>query len=79
MSDNNLFGIMLITLGMSLTIIGVTGIVTTKSEHEHRMELIEEARAIYELKKDIEFDQTVKHLNYVTDSLNAEIESELNK
>jgi hypothetical protein len=56
----------------------IVDVANTKSEHEHRMELIEEAKAIYELKMNIEFDQTIKNLNYVTDSLNAEIELELN-
>jgi hypothetical protein len=74
---------LIITLLASIITFCMIGIIVdvanTKSEHEHRMELIEEAKAIYELKMNIELDQTIKNLNYVTDSLNAEIELELNK
>lgn len=78
-NGNKLIGATIIGICLFLSIGVVTNAVTKKSTHEHRMELIEEAKALYELNKDVKFDKSYNDVMLFVDSLELEIEKDLRK
>jgi hypothetical protein len=79
MENNKLIGATIIGVCVFLSIGVVTNAVTDKSTHEHRMELIEEAKALYELNKEVKFDKSYNDVKLFVDSLKLEIEKDLRK
>jgi hypothetical protein len=63
MSDNKLLAIFCITVISGLTIAGVVDMIFKKSEHDIRMEKIEEIRALSELTTTIERNQLLKDID----------------
>lgn len=51
--------------------------VTQKSEHDIRMELIEEKEALYRLERSVESDKYHQETKHFIDSLQVEIEKQL--
>lgn len=51
--------------------------VTQKSEHDIRMELIEEKEALYRLERSLESDKSYRETKHFVDSLNREINKQL--
>lgn len=78
-NSNKLIGATIIGICIFLSIGVVTNAVTEKSTHEHRMELIKEAKALYELNREIKFDKSYNDVKLFIDSLKLEIEKDLRK
>lgn len=51
--------------------------VTQKSEHDIRMELIEEKEALYRLERSVESDKSHRETKHFIDSLKAEIDKQI--
>jgi hypothetical protein len=62
---------------LSISIIGLSTAITTKSEHEKRMELIKEKETLFDLEKKVNFEKAIYDCNKITDSLNVIINKEL--
>jgi len=68
MSDNKL----LLGIFICITIMTCVGLLTSESDHEKRMKLIEEKKELIELNENLEWQKQKKEVDsliYVTDSL----------
>jgi hypothetical protein len=64
---------------LSISIIGFSTAITTKSEHEKRMELIKEKEALFDLEQKVNLEKAIYECKKTTDSLNVIINNELSK
>jgi hypothetical protein len=64
---------------LSISIIGFSTAITTKSEHEKRMELIKEKEALFDLESKVNIEKAIYDCKKTTDSLNVIINNELSK
>ena len=69
MSDNKILAILIISVFTSLSILAIS----TPSEHDRRMELIEEKRELIQLQKDAEIRQTILEVDSLYQTINKEI------
>lgn len=76
MNSNALIAGIVVSLFFATILIGSS---MEKDEHEKRMELIEEKKELINLQFDLQRDIELKRLFDWSDSLNIEIDKELNK
>ena len=62
---------------LSISIIGFSTAITTKSEHEKRMELIKQKESLFNLDKKINLEKAIYDCKKTIDSLNLIINKEL--
>ena len=77
--DNNKIILVLIISFVSFLMFGIVfEKLTNKSNHELRMELIEEKKALLELNEKVDFDKSMFEINKFLDSMDLIVDNELN-
>ena len=73
MNDNKVLAILIVSLTLGLTTVGVVKTLTEKSDHEKSMEQIQEIREYTKLMKDLELEEWKRKTKHKLDSLTMKV------